>query len=504
MFCSRKEEAKELSSSLNTKGFKTVVLTGDDSQEERERQVNQLESGFLNYIITVDIFNEGIDIPSVNQVVMLRQTKSSIIFIQQLGRGLRKHHSKEFVTIIDFIGNYKNNFLIPTALSGDKSINQDSTRWYTKNTNFIKGVSTVNFEEVARKRIFDSINQMGSQTKKLLKEAYFELKNKIGKIPNLFDFTYYNSIDPNVIISEYSTYPKFLQVVEKITPLFSEYEIKIICMLSLEIMNGKRLHEIILLHELLKNEEITVQDYLDTLNNFDCYIDKNTLVSVERIFNLSFFTITDQAKYGGKAIITFENGLYKFGEDVKNCLRKNSEFKDHLQDICNTALELSKKYESDKPLKLYKKYSKKDVCRLLNWENDEKGTMYGYKTKHGTCPIFITYHKDETVDASIAYEDALINQDTLLWFSRNSRVIESKELKPIIYAEEQGIDIHIFVKKDDDEGTDSYYLGKAFPVIETVEQTTISTGDGEKPIVKMNMIMENPVEYNMYKYITNN
>jgi hypothetical protein len=90
--------------------------------------------------------------------------------------------------------------------------------------------------------------------------------------------------------------------------------------------------------------------------------------------------------------------------------------------------------------------------------------MYGYKTKHGTCPIFITYHNDESVEASVAYEDALINQETLSWFSRNSRVISSKELQPIINAAEEEIDIHIFVKKDDDEGTDSYYLGKSSPI----------------------------------------
>ncbi|MDU4029113.1 MAG: helicase-related protein, partial [Enterococcus faecalis] len=75
-----------------------------------------------------DIFNEGIDIPKVNQVIMLRNTQSSIIFIQQLGRGLRKDPSKEFVTVIDFIGNYKNNYMIPMALSGDSSQTKNSLR----------------------------------------------------------------------------------------------------------------------------------------------------------------------------------------------------------------------------------------------------------------------------------------------------------------------------------------------------------------------------------------
>src|SRR5699024_5139882 len=169
MFCSRKKEAVQLSEALNHKGFRTVALTGDDSQEERIHQVNRLENGALDYILTVDIFNEGIDIPSINQVVMLRQTQSSIIFIQQLGRGLRKHDTKDFVTIIDFIGNYKNNYLIPVALSGDKSQNKDNIRRHTSETTYIKGVSTVNFEEIAKRQIYQSINTSNLTSMKILK-----------------------------------------------------------------------------------------------------------------------------------------------------------------------------------------------------------------------------------------------------------------------------------------------------------------------------------------------
>ena len=59
--------------------------------------------------------NEGIDIPAINQIIMLRPTKSAIIFVQQLGRGLRKYPQKDYVVILDFIGNYQNNFMIPIA-----------------------------------------------------------------------------------------------------------------------------------------------------------------------------------------------------------------------------------------------------------------------------------------------------------------------------------------------------------------------------------------------------
>ena len=82
----------------------------------------------LDYIFSVEILNEGVDIVEVNQVVMLRPTQSPIVFIQQLGRGLRKANGKEYVVILDFIGNYTNNFMIPIALSGARTYNKDNIR----------------------------------------------------------------------------------------------------------------------------------------------------------------------------------------------------------------------------------------------------------------------------------------------------------------------------------------------------------------------------------------
>ena len=123
IFCSRKEEAHALAQELNQrqlrgKTLRTVALTGDDSVAVREQRVRELETGDLDYILTVDIFNEGVDIPTVNQVVMLRQTQSAIVFVQQLGRGLRLADDKDHLVVIDFIGNYATNFLVPIALSG--------------------------------------------------------------------------------------------------------------------------------------------------------------------------------------------------------------------------------------------------------------------------------------------------------------------------------------------------------------------------------------------------
>lgn len=95
-----------------------------------------------------------INIPCINQVVMLRPTKSAIIFVQQLGRGLRKAYNKEFVVILDFIGNYKNNFMIPIALSDDRSFNKDNIRRFVaEGSRVIPGCTTINFDSISKKMI---------------------------------------------------------------------------------------------------------------------------------------------------------------------------------------------------------------------------------------------------------------------------------------------------------------------------------------------------------------
>lgn len=119
VFVSRKEEADEIAKLLTKNGYPSQMLSGEDSQEQREQAIEKLKNGELTYLVTVDIFNEGIDIPFINQVIMMRKTESVIVFVQQLGRGLRKAQGKEYLTVIDFIGNYKNNYLIPVALTGD-------------------------------------------------------------------------------------------------------------------------------------------------------------------------------------------------------------------------------------------------------------------------------------------------------------------------------------------------------------------------------------------------
>ena len=181
VFCSRKKEAQMLAEEFTKRGHPSIVLTGDDSQEKRleaiDRLTNDDNPDKLEYIFTVDIFNEGVDIPEINQVLLVRPTESPIIFIQQLGRGLRKYENKEFVVILDFIANYRNNFMIPIALSGDRSYDKDKIRKYVFEGNkIIPGASSINFDEVSKKRIYESINNTSFSKVALFKEKYNNLK----------------------------------------------------------------------------------------------------------------------------------------------------------------------------------------------------------------------------------------------------------------------------------------------------------------------------------------
>lgn len=299
-------------------------------------------------------------------------------------------------------------------------------------------------------------------------------------------------------------YYRFLLKLKEIEPVLSLYEEQVITMLSQEILNGKRKHEILLLHMLLSEETVTQEEFLQHLQVQECATNEETFHSVERIFNLSFFNQAMQKKYGSQPILIREaSSNWTFNATITERLKANPFFRDMLIDIVNSAAALNEQYSCEKPLTLYKKYTRKDACRLLNWASDESSTIYGYKTKHGTCPIFVTYHKKDEVESSVAYNDSFISPELFQWATRSNRTLTSEEVIKIINAKEQGIDLHLFVKKDDAEGGDFYYLGEVTPDKNMIEQSTMEDKNGKEiPVVHMGMVMERGVESKLYQYIT--
>ncbi|HEL2442344.1 TPA: DEAD/DEAH box helicase [Streptococcus suis] len=502
IFCSSVKEAKELESQFNNRGLRTRALSGEHSQEERQRVVQDLENGNLDYILTVDLFNEGIDIPSVNQVVMLRNTQSSIIFIQQLGRGLRKHDSKEYVTIIDFIGNYQNNYLIPVALFGDQSMNKDNYRREVREPNILKGLTTINFEKIAKEQIFSSITNTTLSSIKILRDAFKDLENKLGRVPYLSDFVKLNSIDP-LVFFENSSFQNYGDVINKFseeTILLSEVEKRFLNFITFEILNGKRKHELYLLKLLVENKGLVSSDkWFECIIEHDLDFQTDVLDSVTRVLDLSFLKAQEQKKYGSDPLVDFDGDMYRLNNAVYQSLENNSIFAQLFIDTIKTGILKSKEYPEI--FTLGQKYTRRDVLKLMNVAKDEPPlNIGGYKIDKETnsCPIFITYHKSEDISDTIKYEDELLNESTLKWFSKNKRTLDSNDVSTIIQSNENGLRLELFVIKDDSEGGEFYYLGP-LRYVENSAGEVMKNGDS---VVQMLFKLNSPVETNLYKYLT--
>jgi superfamily II DNA or RNA helicase/HKD family nuclease len=503
IFCSRTEEALEIAQIMTAKGHPSVALTGSDSVSHREAVVNQFENGEIEYIVTVDIFNEGIDIPKINQVIMLRNTESSIIFIQQLGRGLRKNAGKEFVTIIDFIGNYKNNYMIPIALTGDQTLNKNSLR-NKISINQTVGLSSINFSEIARERIYNSINNSNLTLLTKLRDSYIALKNKLGRIPLLADFQTLGSTNAQIFVDKYENYHQFLLKMHDDQPL-TTFEDSFLRLISREFLNGMRIHELILLQKLFTHQgKYSKTNLITALTQSGTYTDLNTITSVENHLNLTYYQPNDRKKYGDTAMVILVDDFYCLNDSVWQSYATNSYFKSLVDDVITTGFINSKNYDSSAKFTLYRKYTRRQVNSLLGWPADQSSAIYGYKEKMGYCPMFVTYQKREGIPDELNHNNIFYNSSSLSWYTKSPRRLDSNEVVRLLDGNRNDeINLLLFVKKSDDEGSDFYYLGQVDFDFDSVEQQSRLVKGKEKPIVKANLKLRTAVNYNLYLDLTN-
>ena len=522
IFCSRKQECKELSKKFNDLGYRTVALSGEDSEEVRQNAFERLamEEGEqtdktkpLDYIFSVDILNEGVDIVEVNQVIMLRPTQSPIVFIQQLGRGLRKANGKEYVVILDFIGNYNNNFMIPVALSGDRSYNADTIRKYVISGNrTIPGASTIHFDEVAKNKIFHSIDRIRG-IKSIIRESYISLKNRLGRTPRLYDFYSNNEVDPLVIIREYKTYYGFLESMEKANYCctLTEQEKLILEYLSKTILSGVRPEELEILQLLLRQNAISIETFQKLYqekyrknimeDQVNCALEvlQGKFVSNEKEYQ-KYETI-DMISCDQTSRIT---RVSKYGE-----LLRNVEFRSQVEDIIKVGLaryhdKFMNTNEVVSPFVLYEKYSRRDVSLLMNCGKDLSSVMFGMKRIQEDVFIFVTYHKEKAedernyVDGKPDYADVFEDNMIFKWDSKIGMGMESNYMKDVITAPRK----HLFVKKSDAE-SNFYYMG-TFDIIDAKEARKEDNKGKLKPISKVVAKMHHPVRDDLLCYLQSN
>ena len=510
-FCVNKKHAFYMAEQFNQLGYPSLCLTGDDDDNIREHSIARLEdpNDSISYIFTVDIFNEGIDIPSVNMILMLRPTESPIVFTQQLGRGLRHFPYKDFLTVLDFIGNHNKSFLIPMALVGDKKYDKDDLRIITKKDFFdIPGDSFIRLDPIVKDRILLQLESQNFNEMKYLKESYEEIKrlvisqNKEIIYPRLMNFDF-GDIDPLRFIDKKGTYINFVNDIEKINDLNRIIDdsnmYKFIKFID-DRLPIKRVYEFSILRILIDGNSFSVSELQTQLSR---YIDNPSISDIEhsiKYLEHAYFSSEESKKYG-KAI---EVNSLKIS--ISNEFRKqlsNVIFSEIINDSIEYGLmryyhEFGRENYGYPFLKLFQTYKKIDVPQLARFEKGFIGLiMTGLYSIGDHSYISVNLNKI-AVKESVDYQDKFLDNQTFQWESPNSTSQNSEVGMNLIQHKARNRTLHLFVRKfsatnsiDKGYSTDLTYLGVVF-----VEEYS-----GNKPI-RFKFKLENPIPESLYLNLT--
>lgn len=502
-FCVSKEHGTFMSEEFNKRGINSTFLSSEDSVLNRVKFIEKLEddNDELEVIFTVDIFNEGVDIPSINTVLFLRPTNSPIVFIQQLGRGLRKYKNKEFLTVLDFIGNHKKAYLIALALAGNKAIDKDSLKLFLSN-NFANFKNAhICMDEISKQRILEQIEKENFNSLKYLKEQYFEFKSLLNnKIPKLVDFLQFNDvINPIKFIDESYSYIEFLAKVENRNELkelvLNEEFIKAIRFVE-NLLPIKRVYEFVILKYLLENDFCDENIAFKILDKYLDRVDKETIIHSFSFLNQDFLDSGQTNRY--LKLITFDGKkVIKTKEFSK--LLENKKYKEIFEDSLNYGIYL---YEEEfgsidlaKPfLKLYGKYNMLNIAQLCNFpkiHSSFRGS--GFLKYENDFFLFINIEK-EKFSKSANYSNAFLSKEVFTYQSKPSHNQNQGDGERLCQNEKFGVKLHIFVRKFakvDKKTQDFIYLGLANSI----------KYEGNKPI-SLELKLQIPLNDKLYEEFT--
>ena len=442
-FCRSIEHAQMMSHKMNELGYSTVALTGKNLTGERLKAYSDLQDDNepLEIIFTVDILNEGIDIPAINMVLFLRPTESQTIFIQQLGRGLRKYKDKEYLTVIDFIGNsYERSIQVAFALGTlsnnvylEKALVSSLIKDDFKDLD-LPGVE-IHFDEFSKEEILKYVEKTNFNTFSFLKQDYFNFKKflLLERYPTHLDFLN-SDCAPDLlrfIKSKYKgkkiySYYNFLKYIDEDIPLFNEKEIKLLDTLS-DLLPLTRKEEYIIIDELLKNNEV-----LDGFNLIEGRITEFSITSA--INNLA-----------SKDVIKLSEDSYKL--NLPN--EVSEEFYTFLTDLISYGLT---RYDIEfgdfvGQFKLYANYQKDKI--MLGLDGKQFAFMLGtkYDLTTNTTYVFVGLKKDLVAKGNFAYKDKFISPNVFQRESVNNTTLTNKEGQKLLNTKV----VHLFVRKMDDE-----------------------------------------------------
>lgn len=465
-FCVSKEHAKYMSDEFNSWGFESTYLTGESTDRERKNIIKRLENDKdkLEFVFTIDIFNEGVDIQSINLVLMLRPTQSPIIFTQQLGRGLRKHFSKEFLTVLDFIGNHKKSFLIPVALSGSRYHDRDSLKVQVFN-NFkdIPGCTNIKLDKIVKDQILNQLERVNFNDKKYLKQEYNEFKKTLaGRTPIITDHLLFeNAPDPIRFILSEKSYNGFVSKVDKENSEKTPHiEIQQLIDRMIPI---KRIHEFVILKLLFKGYKVDFELAKKEIGKIVVNVDDDSIKHSIRYLSGDFYSDKEINKFN---FITSENNVLRI---LDSKLIEENMFILYSLDygILRYQDDFGKQGLEYPYLQKYKYYKMQDMGLLSNYTKTFSSIRGSGVWSYGNhIYLFVDLHKED-VKESIDYKDKILSKKQMQWQSQNKTSQTSNTGLRICHNKDYDIHLHMFLrkaKKIENIIQDYMYVGEVNPI----------------------------------------
>ena len=435
-FCTNIQSCRLMAEELYEEGYHTISLTGINDTGVRIKAFKDLqdENNLLEIICTVDILNEGVDIPQVNMVLFLRPTESQTVFIQQLGRGLRKYPGKDYVTVLDFIGNnYDRAVQIAMAL-GTLGKTTYMEKAYLKEmirTNFesldIPEVK-IEIDDLSKEEIINFIDKTNFNSRVFLEKDYKNFKSYInnGLYPTHMDFLN-SDVSPDLIRiikstfsgSKNKSYYNFLKKIDEDTiPMFDDKQIAFINNME-DLLPLARLDEYLIIEQAIKEHTID----LKRIEGINEHITDKTLENAYN--NLKSLDLVENNEIN---LTNIEDGEFKaYLLDTLNygIVRYNREFGEY------TGL-----------FKLYRNYYKEQASRIMLKNGIlQKGTYY----EDDIAYIFAGIKKGE--EGRLNYKDKFINNKIFQWESiANVSESEKEHLR-------NSKKVHLFIRKMESEDT---------------------------------------------------
>ncbi len=413
-FCRNVTHARMMCEVMSER-YKTAYLTGRNDIGERVRAYNDLQSdeADLEILFTVDILNEGVDIPGVNMVLFLRPTESSTVFIQQLGRGLRKFDNKSYVTVLDFIGNsYKRSVQIAFALGSlsqnfimEKKLMQALVRDDFAALGLVDYGVEIHIDDLSKEEIISFIENENFNSLNYMKQDYFNFKKYINSefAPKHMDFLN-NDCAPDLLRfmsikiggKKNVSYYNFLRGIEEENlPTFTEEQVKFANYLS-AMLPLVRKHEYLIFDCLMRG--------VTHLSGIVAVLEQN-------IENCNPDELVHALRY------ILENGFVKRpDEQFVLDVPLDADFREYLEDLLSYGLT---RYLIDfgdtTDFKLWQSYRMDQVQMkfLKNPNHNQVGTYYYDKN----VIIFASLKKDASTEEWLNYNDKFLEPAVFQWES---------------------------------------------------------------------------------------